>query len=197
MPKETFNRLSNNKKQNIENAIKKELSRVSIADMSINKIISDAHIPRGSFYQYFFDKEDAIRVVINNYIEKETEFIKKILKKNNGDIFKIHIIMYDYIIEQYFDNYKLLYINIFDFLRKNTHTVISSMQSSKEDINEYINFNILSFDTKEDIVMMIKILSILTRSTILEVFRKRLTVEEGKEQMERQTKILQKGMMKK
>jgi len=105
--------------------------------------------------------------------------------------------MYDYIIEQYFDNYKLLYINIFDFLRKNTHTVISSMQSSKEDINEYINFNILSFDTKEDIVMMIKILSILTRSTILEVFRKRLTVEEGKEQMERQTKILQKGMMKK
>lgn len=193
MPKETFNRLSENKKENIENAIRKELSRVSISEMSINKIIYDANIPRGSFYQYFEDKEDAIKVIVNNYIDNETKLVKKLLIKNNGNIFKIIIEIYDYIIQQYYGDYTILYINIFDFLRKQTHTVI---QRSEIDMSKYMDFGILEYNSKEDIYIMMKILSILMRSTILEVFRKKLTIKEGREQLEQEIKILQKGMMK-
>lgn len=196
MPRETFYRLSEEKKENIETAIKKELSRVSIAEMSINKIIYDANIPRGSFYQYFENKEDAIKIVVNRYIETEAKLIRSILKRNNGNIFAITVEMYDYIIEQYFNKYTILYINIFDFLRKQTHNVMTSTQVSKERIGKYINLDILKFDSNEDINMMMKMLSILTRSTILEVFRKKLSIEEGRKQLESQIKILQKGMMK-
>lgn len=196
MPKETFYRLSEIKRGNIESAIVKELSRVSIAEMSINKIIYDANIPRGSFYQYFSDKEDAIRIVVNHYIEKESQLVKEILQKNNGNVFKLISEMYDYIVEQYFSNYTILYINIFDFLRKQTHSVMSLSHQPKNDASQYINLDILKATNKEDINMIMKILSILTRSTILEVFRKRLTVKEGREQLERQIKILQEGMVK-
>lgn len=196
MPKETFYRLSEIKRENIESAIVKELSRVSIAEMSINKIIYEANIPRGSFYQYFSDKEDAIRIVVNHYIEKEVQLVKEILLKNNGDVFKLISEMYDYIVEQYFSNYTILYINIFDFLRKQTHSVMSLSHQPKNDISEYINLDSLKTTNKEDINIIIKILSILTRSTILEVFRKRLTVKEGKEQLEREIRILQEGMVR-
>ena len=35
-----------------------EFTTNSYTDASINRIIQKAHIPRGSFYQYFQDKED-------------------------------------------------------------------------------------------------------------------------------------------
>ena len=37
---------------------KKEFSRLPLKDASIANIIKDAEIPRGSFYQYFENKED-------------------------------------------------------------------------------------------------------------------------------------------
>ena len=40
------------------NAIMHELMRVPFSEISINKIIHEANISRGSFYQYFNDKYD-------------------------------------------------------------------------------------------------------------------------------------------
>lgn len=58
MPKETFFHLTDEKKSRIMSAAKKEFSRVPLSEASIARIIKDAEIPRGSFYQYFEDKED-------------------------------------------------------------------------------------------------------------------------------------------
>ena len=44
-----------------------ELTTVRFADISINRIIATAHIPRGSFYQYFEDKEDLIHFLLELY----------------------------------------------------------------------------------------------------------------------------------
>lgn len=59
MPSTTFEKLSEEKKQRIFVAIYHELKRVPFPEMSINQIIKDAGIPRGSFYQYFKNKDDA------------------------------------------------------------------------------------------------------------------------------------------
>ena len=53
MPSQTFQNLSEEKKQRIFGAIYSELLRVPFPEMSINQIIKNAGIPRGSFYQYF------------------------------------------------------------------------------------------------------------------------------------------------
>ena len=58
MPTDTFFHLPLDKQKRILSAAKKEFSRVPLKDASIANIIKDAEIPRGSFYQYFENKED-------------------------------------------------------------------------------------------------------------------------------------------
>ena len=62
MPKETFLKLSEDKKSKIIKAAKKEFKRVPIEQASIKNIVEDAEIARGSFYQYFESKEDLLRI---------------------------------------------------------------------------------------------------------------------------------------
>lgn len=62
MPKETFFKLAEEKKEKIINAAKKEFKRVPLEQASIKNIVEDAGIARGSFYQYFDSKEDLMRI---------------------------------------------------------------------------------------------------------------------------------------
>ena len=88
MPKETFYHLSTEKREKVEKALEKELGRTTFEKASISKIVEEANIPRGSFYQYFEDKEDAIKYVMEKYIILEKETVKKILKETKGNIFE-------------------------------------------------------------------------------------------------------------
>ncbi len=58
MPKDTFHNLSKEKKKRIFDAAVQEFSIRRFSDASINQIVKNAGIPKGSFYQYFADKED-------------------------------------------------------------------------------------------------------------------------------------------
>lgn len=62
MPKETFLKLPQEKKEKIIEAAKNELKRVPLEQASIKNIVENAGIARGSFYQYFENKEDLLRV---------------------------------------------------------------------------------------------------------------------------------------
>ena len=53
MPTDTFFRLPKEKRQRLIDAAWEEFTQVRFTEASINKIIKGAHIPRGSFYQYF------------------------------------------------------------------------------------------------------------------------------------------------
>ena len=57
MPKSTFFNLNEEKRIKIEKALKTEFSRGSFEEASVSNIVTNAQIPRGSFYQYFEDKE--------------------------------------------------------------------------------------------------------------------------------------------
>lgn len=64
MPTSTFFRLPEEKRQRLVEAAVAEFTQTRFADVSINRIIQSAHIPRGSFYQYFEDKEDLFRYLM-------------------------------------------------------------------------------------------------------------------------------------
>lgn len=64
MPKDTFLNLSEDKKNKIINAAKKEFARVPIEEASIKNIVEEAEIARGSFYQYFESKEDLLKYIL-------------------------------------------------------------------------------------------------------------------------------------
>ncbi|WP_201330812.1 TetR/AcrR family transcriptional regulator, partial [Lactobacillus nasalidis] len=58
MPSQTFFNLPQEKQDRIMRAAREEFFTHSMDDASINRLIKAAGIPRGSFYQYFDDKED-------------------------------------------------------------------------------------------------------------------------------------------
>lgn len=86
MPKQTFFNLPKSKQDLLISAGIKEFSRVPLNEAVISNIIATAEIPRGSFYQYFENKEDLFFYIFSLYGKKgEAAFIST-LKKNNGDI---------------------------------------------------------------------------------------------------------------
>ncbi len=98
MPKSTFYRISQEKRERIIQAAKEEFFRVPYGEASINKIIKNAEIPRGSFYQYFEDKQDIFQCVLKEQYQKMLQSIRETIQKTQGDIFQFLYIYLDEII---------------------------------------------------------------------------------------------------
>lgn len=72
MPTQTFFDLKKEKQQRIIHAACRIFTKIPYEKVSIQDIVNEAEIPRGSFYQYFLDKEDLYlylsRVVLSQNI---------------------------------------------------------------------------------------------------------------------------------
>ena len=85
---ETFLHLPEEKKHRFLEAAWAEFTTVSFASASINQIIKEAGIPRGSFYMYFQDKEDLFRYLLKGYVDQLFMLLEEFLLRNGGDIFQ-------------------------------------------------------------------------------------------------------------
>jgi AcrR family transcriptional regulator len=75
MPKDTFNHLKPEKKQRIIDATIKELSEQPFEHVNLSNIIRDAGIARGSFYQYFENKDDLYQYFSMYIGQKKSELL--------------------------------------------------------------------------------------------------------------------------
>ena len=87
MPTETFFRLPDSKRERILQAIKEEIARSPYEDFSIGVIVRECGISRGSFYQYFKNKEDIYLYLLSGYQSQIFNFGTKKLLENGGDFF--------------------------------------------------------------------------------------------------------------
>ena len=199
MPKSTFFNLNIEKREKIENAIKREFSIEDFSKASISNIIEEAEIPRGSFYQYFEDKNDAMRYIIEQYIEKEIEKTINILNESDGNIFVASEKIYDYLIEECNEGkkYANLHKNIFKELRKNNKYILKMGNKYRAKIKTYIKKDILNIENEIDLDYIIKIIMGIIRGEIIEVVNYSITKEKGKNEIKKQIEILKKGMEKK
>ncbi len=199
MPKETFFNLKLDKREKIETALVNEFSRTTFEKASISNIIEEAQIPRGSFYQYFEDKEDAVKYIMQKYAKLEKEKLYNLLIETNGDIFETTLKMYDYIIEvSRNEKYLKICKNIMQELRKNNVNVFEQVPSEKEqnELNKIIDTSNLNIHKKDDLNYIMKILMTITRTVILEAISNQITKEQGRIELERKLEILKKGMEK-
>lgn len=200
MPKETFINLPEAKKDKITNAILKEFAREAFNKASISNIIKEAEIPRGSFYQYFEDKEDAIRYIIDSFLENEQKELLGFLVESKGDIFETSLKLFERLVEKSEEKEKLkLYKNILEESRKNNISIFNKNSREKnirEDFIKYINIDNFEVKNKEDIKDIVKILMILTRNTTINVISKKIEKEEGKKELLKQFEILKRGILK-
>ncbi len=88
MPSERYFKLSDDKQQRIIEASMDEFISSGMHDASINKIIRDADISRGSFYTYFVDKTDLFEFIFSMLKKSATVSILHEIDRNKGDIFR-------------------------------------------------------------------------------------------------------------
>lgn len=77
MPTETFFNLPEEKKQRIIEAAIDEFSRYSFHKARVTAIADNAGIAKGSFYQYFEDKKDLYKYLMETIAKKKMSYINK------------------------------------------------------------------------------------------------------------------------
>ncbi|MGM0602873.1 MAG: TetR/AcrR family transcriptional regulator [Bacillota bacterium] len=88
MPKQTFFNLPAEKKQRIVAAAVDEFASFPYLKTSINRIIEKADIAKGSFYQYFVNKKDLYKYILDLAGETKLNFFRKrIPEYRNVDFF--------------------------------------------------------------------------------------------------------------
>ncbi len=100
MPSNTFLNLPEDKQTRLMDAASREFSAKPYNEVSINKIIRDAGIPRGSFYMYFQDKEELFRYLVHGYVEQMLMVLEEALLREQGDIFAALRTLFDYVWEK-------------------------------------------------------------------------------------------------
>lgn len=91
MPTETFNNLSPEKQRRVFDAAVEEFAARRFSEASINQIIKTAGISRGSFYQYFTDKEDLYLYVLAEIGKEKLAILSQMEALHpEADFFEVH-----------------------------------------------------------------------------------------------------------
>ncbi|MBN2117768.1 MAG: TetR/AcrR family transcriptional regulator [Anaerolineales bacterium] len=89
MPKQTFFNLPQEKRETIINAAVEEFAEYGLENASTNRIVENSGISKGSFYQYFEDKEDVFTYLLSVIEREKMEYFKgKHPPSSNMDTFE-------------------------------------------------------------------------------------------------------------
>lgn len=199
MPTEKFFNLENGKRERIVDSMKKEFSRVPFHDASVNRIVEDAGISKGSFWVYFESKEEAIEYLIELHLEKERKKSKEIFQKNNGDLFESYVEIYDYLSKCKENKIeKNLKVNIFKSLIENEKMMISKKPGDDiiEAVKKIVDTKNLSLTSDDDLISLIKMLNFVMRTNLVEAAMKLASPEQARNRFVRQIEILKNGISK-
>ena len=200
MPSDTFLRLNDEKKKKLIDASFKEFSLNNFNDVSINRIIKEAGISRGSFYMYFEDKKDLYFYLLEQHLEILINNMKKDLIKNKGDLFK----MFQNNIKEEFNSFKNNNIN---FFKKSLENVTIMEESKKtfgfrdkrllRELIPNINLELLNDNAKKHIEVIFAINMHLLMVTLIKLLKEDCLDEEILKDYYEQLDILKYGCVKK
>ena len=204
MVKKTFYNLSPEKRERITNAVKKEFAENPREKVSINRIIKEANISRGSFYQYFDDKVDLVELLSVNFKKNVMTYAINQLLSNDGNIFIVYENMFDRIVNdiEEEDNSKF-YKNILTHLKVNGNLFSDFMQyrlpdlqdKIKNDINigTFINAKYLNCQSEEEILHILNILNLVIINSVFNIFVKQSPIEKERQSFLTKLNLMRKG----
>ena len=200
MPSDTFLRLNDEKKKKLIDASFKEFSLYNFNDVSINRIIKEAGISRGSFYMYFADKKDLYFYLLEQHLEIIINSMREDLIKNKGDLFK----MFQDNIEEEYNSFKNNNIN---FFKKSLENVTIMEESKKtfgfrdkrllKELIPNINLELLNDNAKKHIEVIFAINMHLLMVTLMKLLKEDSLDEEMLKDYYEQLDILKYGCVKK
>lgn len=201
MPTDTFHRLPEEKKQKLIDAAYEEFSNVPYAEASINAIIANAGISRGSFYMYFEDKEDIFKYLLVHHNQKFRECTIEAFSEHDGELFS---------------SFEALFDKIINYLNQKEHQkflkqVFTNMNSRQEEfiiphrdhchrnkklieILKLVNPKNLTVETEEELLAVLDIIFPITVHTIIMASIGDITKEEAKKMYLQKLKLLKEGI---
>ncbi|MFP7254969.1 TetR family transcriptional regulator [Virgibacillus sp. 7505] len=204
MPKQTFLSLPEDKQNTLIQSAKKEFSRVPLHEASIANIIKDAGIPRGSFYQYFEDKEDLYYYLLNQVAQENNKKLNSILQEKKGNLFEALVEQFRYMIslrhhEEHNDFLRYAFLNM-NHRKENTmanNIYKESLKNERSQTLEMVDTSYLNIEDKQELTHVIRIVGAITFHNLVQVFVHNLTDEEAIFNYEAQISLIKKGLQRK
>ncbi|MFA7075075.1 MAG: TetR/AcrR family transcriptional regulator [Candidatus Izemoplasmatales bacterium] len=204
MPSMTFLNLSKEKQNSIIKESLIEFADKPFSEVSINKIVKNAKISRGSFYTYFEDKYDLLTYLLELFRERMNNEIVKISKDVNGDLKKIIISIHKNIFDLYQENtHKKFLFNILVYFQTHYDEEVKKHREELpifedcQKIYEVVDYNQFGFNKDESkIKHTIDIAFLILKHTIFISAKKELEYKKSKTLLEEYLNILEHGYMK-
>ena len=201
MAQENFYKLKAKKQERILSAINECLTQFDYDTLTINNIVDAAEISRGSFYDYFVDKKDAVDTFVLDYIRKMVINFMKIIEKEDGKLFDGILSTYRAITKGLVNE---IYLNVYKNIKyfSDFANGIIFSKNFNERYEFILDWMLLhTYEGKNNIlnkneirVVLDMMISILLQSTY------RFFIEENKKDIERdfitKIEILKNGMLK-
>lgn len=204
MPTKTFLRLPLEKQKVLIEAAEREFSRVDYATASINQIIQDANIPRGSFYMYFQDKEDLYFYLVKGYVQKMFQRISLLLDSHHGDFIASFEELREEIIDFCFDPQKGQFLRrIFLNLRHTTERKVFAPPQEpffKKDLDQILaktEKNLYHYSSQEMLLDSLAMVMLITTNSIVCTMMNPEMREEEKNNYKRRIEIIRYGILRK
>jgi AcrR family transcriptional regulator len=202
MPTNTFFNLPEEKKNKIIKAANKEFARVPLEQASIKNIVEDAEIARGSFYQYFEDKQDLFEYLMTLKIGNMQKNLLDMIERENGNIINIFINIYDHLIQvgKLRKNNKF-FRQIFENVKTSDNLMLIKKDVTKNKMEQTLyelyskNKEILNVKNEEEFKLVIEMLFAITRRRIVASFKYN-DLDEARKDFLKEIQFLEKGILK-
>lgn len=199
MAKETFLNLSDAKRERIVKSLKKEFSRVPLKDALVSNIVIEADIPRGSFYQYFNDIEDAFYYIVSLYSTSIKKHLLESLSKNNGDVVLAYRALYIYILDMIENKDDKEYFEKI-FLNMNYEIERMFTPNFNDGLNVMLNqidISKLNIPSKFSLGYILDIVESVMMSNIIKSYKRNLSRDKNIEIFEKELAFICTGILKK
>jgi AcrR family transcriptional regulator len=204
LPKLTFFNLSEPKRKNMLEAAEKEFSRVPLFEASISNIIKTAGIPRGSFYQYFENKDDLYFFLLEEKLKERKAHFLQLLKKYDGDLIEAMTEMYHHFLKMIPDNQERSFLkNAMIYTSNKVENSFSEMvdePTQKDYFNEIksiIDTRRFSVSDDETLKHIFKIITAVAFHNLIEKTLKETSEEEALNNFTFRMKLIKQGIYKK
>ena len=198
MPTSTFMNLPAEKREKILRAAVAEFSRKNYGEASINRIIQAAEIPRGSFYQYFADKQDLFHYVLRHYGEGLERVVLESLDAVGGSLPDLPLVLFDRIVASSRNGGEQVR-DILEIMRQNAGMDVRSFwdfPAVMQLILAQVDLSKLSIANEEEAMALVDLLIAATGQAFMAVCCGKLTPEESRRRLSNKIALLRRGVEK-
>jgi len=204
MPKITFFNLPEMKRNKLIKAAEAEFAKAPLAQASISNIVKSAGIPRGSFYQYFENKEDVFYFLLKEQSKQRKEHFLAYLRGNDGDIIVAFENLFHDMIEELSKEEKMNFLK--NALMNVTHEIENTFTEIFEEkdkgesqflvIRPLINKAYLNITDEKEFFHVMQILTSVTFRNLVDKFSRGISDEEALENFSIEMNLLKYGLYK-